>query len=263
MRIFLFFFLTLTTLAAADPRVVSLSPALTELICFLGKESLLVGRSDVCSFPASVKKLPVAGRFAQPFTEKILSLKPDLLVTNDLINPGVKVNFQRAGIRTLQLPCRDFPEYRKCVEILGKELGAEAAAQKELDRISEFEKKKIRRKNLRVLWVIWDTPLMTPGRRSHLHKIIELAGAENATGEFDQEYLRPSFDALLRKKIDVIIWSASSSGWKQRRVWQKFPAVRNKKVLADLEQDKLLRPGPRMMEGIEQLEKIFDKWDKQ
>ena len=101
---------------------------------------------------------------------------------------------------------------------------------------------------------------MTPGRRSHLHKIIELAGAENATGEFDQEYLRPSFDALLRKKIDVIIWSASSSGWKQRRVWQKFPAVRNKKVLADLEQDKLLRPGPRMMEGIEQLEKIFDKW---
>ena len=233
MRILFCLLLTLCSLRGAELTVVSLSPALTELICFLGKESVLAGRSDVCSYPESVKKLPVAGRFAVPFTEKILSLKPTLLVTNDLVNPGVKVNFERAGIRTLQLPCRSLDEYRKCVEILGKELDAREAASREIKRIDALRNKKIIRKNVRILWVIWDTPLMTPGRRSHLHEVISLAGAVNATGEFDQEYLRPSFDTLLKKKIDVIIWSASSSGWKQRRVWQKFSAVKNKARFLD------------------------------
>jgi iron complex transport system substrate-binding protein len=209
-----------------------------------------------------VKKLPVAGRFAIPFTEKVLALKPGLLVSNDLVNPGVKVNFQRAGIRTLQLPCRNLKEYRKCVEVLGRELNASEAAGKELRQIDALQKKKVSKKNLRVLWVVWDTPLMVPGRRSHLHEIIELAGAENATGEFAQEYVRPSFDKLLKKNVDVIIWSASSSGWKQRRVWQKFPAVKNNRVLADLEQDSLLRPGPRLKDGIEKLERILEQWKK-
>lgn len=262
MRILFCLLLTLCSLRGAELTVVSLSPALTELICFLGKEANLVGRSDVCSYPESVKKLPVAGRFAIPFTEKILSLKPKLLVTNDFVNPGVKVNFERAGIRTLQLPCRNLTEYRRCVEILGKELGASAAASQEIKRIDALKNKKINRKNMRVLWVIWDTPLMTPGRRSHLHEVITLAGGINATGEFDQEYLRPSFDALLKKKTDVIIWSASSSGWKQRRVWQKFTAVKKKHVLADFDQDILLRPGPRLREGIEKLEKTLDKWSQ-
>lgn len=263
MRILFCLVLFCGTLGALEPSVVSLSPALTELICHLGKGSLLAGRSDVCSYPVSVRKLPVAGRFAIPFTEKVLALKPDLLLTNDLVNPGVRVNFERAGIRTLILPCRNLNEYRRCVEILGKELNAPEAAAKEIKNIDTLRKKKAVRKKLRVLWVIWDTPLMTPGRRSHLHEIIELAGGENATGEFEQEYLRPSFDMLLKKKIDVIIWSASSAGWKQRRVWQKFHAVKKNRVLADLEQDILLRPGPRMKKGIEQLEKIFEKWSRQ
>lgn len=264
MKYSLFLCLILSSLlGAAELRVVSLSPALTELICYLGKEKLLIGRSDVCNVPASVKSLPVAGRFAVPFVEKILKLKPDLLLTNDLVNPGVKVTFERAGIRTLQLPCRNMQEYKGCVEIVGRELNAAEAAAKELKRIDRFLSAKRKPLDLCVLWVIWDTPLMTPGRRSHLNEIIELAGARNATGEFDQEYLRPSFDKLLKKKIDIIIWSASSTGWKQRRVWRKFPAVQKNHVYAEKDQDALLRPGPRLPEAVEQLRKLLEKWSRQ
>ena len=263
MRIFLFLFAAVVSLQAAELKVVSLSPALTELVCALGKEKNLVGRSDVCNYPLSVKKLPVAGRFAIPFTEKVLALKPDLLITNDLVNPGVKRNFERAKIKILQLPCRTLEEYRRCVEVLGKELGAVKAAQKELDKADALKNRKVIPKGLQVLWVVWDTPLLTPGKRSHLHQLIRLAGCENATGSFDQEYVRPSFDKLLKKKIDVIIWSASSSGWKQRRIWRKFPAVQKNRVLAEFDQDALLRPGPRMIQAVENLEKIFEQWKKQ
>ena len=247
------------SLCASELRVVSLSPALTELICHLGREKTLIGRSDVCNFPASVKKLPVAGRFAQPFAEKILAMKPNIIVTNDLINPGVKINFNRAGIRTLQIPCRNLEEYRKCVEILGRELHAPEAAAAELARIDALLSRQIKKSGLRVLWVVWDTPLMTPGKNSHLNEVLRLAGAENATGSYAREYLRPSFESLLKQNIDVIIWSASSSGWKQRRVWQKFQAVRKNRVLSEFDQDKLLRPGPRMIEGIEELKRDLEK----
>ena len=259
MKYTLFFtFFLASFLGAAELRVVSLSPALTELICHLGKEKLLVGRSDVCNVPASVKKLPVAGRFAVPYVEKVLALKPDLLVSNDFVNPGLKVTFERAGIRTLQLNCRSMAEYRSCVEKIGRELNASDAAAKEIKRIDTFLASEKKPLGLSVLWVIWDMPLMTPGRRSHLNEIIELAGAVNATGEFDMEYLRPSLDKLLKKKIDVIIWSASGAGWKQRRVWRKFPAVQKNRVCAQFDQDALLRPGPRLPDAVMQLRKMVE-----
>ena len=247
------------SLGGRELKVVSLSPALTELICFLGRESSLAGRSDVCNYPATVKKLPVAGRFAQPYVEKVISLKPDLLVTNDFVNPGVKNTFQRAGIRTLQLPCRNMKEYRRCVEILGRELNVQSAAASEIKRIDDFLKSPFPVLKKRVLWVVWDAPLMTPGRRSHLNEIIELAGAESVTAEFDQEYLRPSFDKLLKEKTDVIIWSASGSGWKKRRVWQKFDAVKKNRIFCPADQDALLRPGPRLPEAVKVLRKVLEK----
>ena len=263
MKKLLFFCLILSSLLeAAELRVISLSPALTELVCFLGREKVLVGRSDVCNVPASVRNIPVAGRFAVPFVEKIISLKPDLLITNDFVNPGVKVPFERAGIRTLQLPCRNMQEYRRCVEILGRELKVPDAAAKELKRIDLFLAEKQKKLDLRILWVVWDTPLMTPGRYSHLNEIIELAGAQNATGKFESEYMRPSFDKLLKERIDVIIWSASSAGWKQRRSWKKFQAVQKNYVYADFDQDALLRPGPRLPEAVRQFRKRLEKWSK-
>ena len=262
MRYFVFCFLFFASLGAAELRVVSLAPALTELICHLGKGALLVGRSDVCNYPAAVKKLPVAGRFAMPFVEKVLSLKPHIIVTCDFVNPGVRVNFDRAGIRVLQLPCRNLEEYRKCVAVLGETLQCGSAAAREIARIDAITKRKINKKGIRVLWVIWDTPLMTPGKLSHLHTLLELAGAENATGSFQREYLRPSFDLLLKNEPHFIIWSASGAGWKQRRVWQKFSAVRKGCVMANFDQDKFLRPGPRMFEAVDELKKVFEKWKR-
>lgn len=76
--------------AAKAHRIVSLSPAMTELICVLGAEKELVGRSSVCDYPATIRTVPVAGDFANPNLEKILALMPDIVVTNDLINPSVE-----------------------------------------------------------------------------------------------------------------------------------------------------------------------------
>ena len=86
---------------AEEFRIVSLSPAMTEIICHLGLRENLVGRSEVCNYPESVKNLPIAGAFAKPNVEKILRLKPTHIVTNDLINPGVISIFKQHKIEAV------------------------------------------------------------------------------------------------------------------------------------------------------------------
>ena len=71
----IFAFLSLAAASSAgETRIVSLSPALTEVVCQLGQGSRLVGRSEVCNYPPEVRKLPVAGRYADPDVEKVLRI---------------------------------------------------------------------------------------------------------------------------------------------------------------------------------------------
>ena len=93
-------------LIAQEERIISLSPALTELVFKLGKGQQLIARSEPCDYPPEVKKLPVAGRFADPDMERILTLRPTIVITNDLINPGVRTVMENAKIRCVQKQCR-------------------------------------------------------------------------------------------------------------------------------------------------------------
>ena len=140
-KILFLILINLTALCCGSEKIVSLSPALTELIFYLGSGSRLIGRSDVCNYPSEAALLPVAGKFADPHVERILSLKPTLIVTNDLINPNIKTTFEKCNIKTSMLQCRNIAEYRKCVEILSRILNAGEKGRKEIERIDNFLKK--------------------------------------------------------------------------------------------------------------------------
>ena len=91
---------------SAPGGVVSLSPALTELVCHLGQERKLVARSTACDLPESVKSLPAAGNFAEPELERILAMKPALVVSNEFVNPK-DADALRQAAKPRQ--CRNFP----------------------------------------------------------------------------------------------------------------------------------------------------------
>ena len=260
MKIFcglLLFFQTLA-LFSGELRVVSLSPALTELVCHLGRGDRLVGRSEVCNFPSEVKSLPVVGRFADPDVEAVIALKPTLLVTNDLVKPGVVAAFRRAGIQTAVLQCRTIAEYRSCVETLGKLLQAETAAGREIARIDRESAARPSPLPCKVLWVIWDSPLMIAGANSLPDEMLRFAGVENVAADVPQAYFKCSFDWLLERQIDAIVWMASPNGWKKHRFWKKLPAVQANHILADLDPDLLQRPGPRIFDGLKMLRKRLE-----
>ena len=105
---------------SAPGGVVSLSPALTELICHLGQGDRLIARSTACDWPESVKSLPTAGDFAEPELERILAMKPALVVSNEFVNPKDADALRQAGIKVELHPCDGFNDYREWVARMGE-----------------------------------------------------------------------------------------------------------------------------------------------
>lgn len=261
----LFLFLAVLCLAAcSDERktasggVVSLSPALTELICHLGREDRLIARSTACDWPESVKSLPTAGNFAEPELERILAMKPALVVSNEFVNPKDADALRQAGIAVELHPCDGFDDYREWVALMGKLLDCPNEAESELkrtnDRIAGFEAelKSSEKKPLRALYVIWDSPLLTAGTDSLPDAVGRLAGLENIV-KTEKGYPSISLEFVLKEDPDVIVWFAHGKDWKSNPSWSGIHAIREGRVLIPRDDSALLRPGPRIFDGIADL----------
>ncbi|MBR7127986.1 MAG: ABC transporter substrate-binding protein [Lentisphaeria bacterium] len=250
LQLFLIFVAILSN--AEEFRIVSLSPAMTEIICHLGLRENLVGRSEVCNYPESVKNLPIAGAFAKPNVEKILRLKPTHIVTNDLINPGVIAINEQQKIEVLMMQCNSLLDYEKCVEKISQLFNKQALAEKEIAKIADFKKNRYKPLNIKVLWIIFDAPLMVAGANSLPDEILQLAGVANIAENIGQPYFKCSLDWVIKQNPDVVIYSGSPNGWR-KPIWQKIPAVKKGKIIYDLNEDITLRMAPRIFEGIAEL----------
>ena len=248
---------------AGEPRCVSLSPALTELVCHLQREKCLIGRSVSCDRPVSVKKLPVAGDFAKPDLEKLAKLKPDLVLADNFQDAAVKRSMEALGIEVVVLPLNSMANYRNAVQVLGDKLAARTAAEQELKRVdSVLADLKIRtsdRVRPRVMYVVWHTPMMLPGKQSFLTEWIMLAGGESLGGEHDRGYFRAAPEWVIKMKPDILIFPggerSSFPGW-----WKSLPAVRNGKVFLPEDESLFYRLSPRFDRALGELEKIIRQY---
>jgi iron complex transport system substrate-binding protein len=271
-RLFRFLFLLAVCLLAAcsgekeaaPGGVVSLSPALTELICQLGCEERLIARSTACDWPESVKSLPTAGDFAEPELERILAMKPALVVSNEFVNPKDADALRQAGIEVELHPCDGFDDYRAWVVRMGELLDCPAEAETELKRADariagfESELKAAETKPLRALYVIWDSPLLTAGADSLPDAVGRLAGLENIV-KTEKGYPSISLEFVLKEDPDVIVWFAHGKDWKSNPSWRGIRAVQTNRVLIPRDDSALLRPGPRMFDGIADLKADLGK----
>jgi len=243
---------------SAPGGVVSLSPALTELVCHLGQGDRLIARSTACDWPETVKTLPAAGNFAEPELERILAMKPALVVSNEFVNPKDADALRQAGIAVELHSCDGFGDYREWVARMGRLLDCPREAEAELERtdarIAEFEAalENSPGKPLRALYVIWDSPLLTAGADSLPDAVGRLAGLENIV-KTEKGYPSISLEFVLREDPDVVIWFAHGKDWKSNPSWSGIRAIRQGHVLVPRDDSALLRPGPRIFDGIADL----------
>ena len=251
-------------LSAEEPavppvRVISLSPALTELICHLGGESLLVARSRACDRPASVTALPVAGDFGTPELERVVAVRPDLLVADMLQMETVRATLEDLGVTVLVLPLRNFTEYRQAVAELGRRLGLREAAARELERVertlAEY-RGMVSGKRPRVWFLAWHDPWMTPGKRAFMTEMVELAGGRSIGAERDCEYFAGSVEWVLQQQPEVILYPGAAgrrAEFVMPEWWKLLPAIRNDRFFRPEDESLFFRLSPRFPETLRRL----------
>lgn len=264
---FLFFF-TFSSLAQTPPRIVSLSPNITEIIMVLGGESSLVGRSSACSYIESAKSIPIAGDMGTPNLEKIVLLKANIVVAATLRDPSETRIIESLGIKFYLLKTESFEEYYASVEALGKILDKNEEARREIERVksglSKFKKKTesiALDSRPKVFWEIWNNPLITIGNKTFLNEFIEFAGGRNITSEVNRSYFQISKESVMTANPDVIIAPGMSvnviDDMKKAIGWSSMSAVKNNRIYTEFDQNLINVFGPRMLTAIELIHNLL------
>lgn len=249
------------------PRLVSLAPNLTELICAMDLGHLLVGRSSACDYPSHITLHPVVGGFGRPNWEALLAVHPTVVIATDLEKPGLLKRLEEQGIQTLLLPCESWDQMKAAARAIADAAGRPEAGIKwcagldiRLNSIAERVRKHGKnRERPRVYVEIWNNPITTVGRDTFLNDLIESAGGYNIGAELNARYPTVSPEWVVREDPEVMVLAymipgASSVETLRTRIgWSQLNALRTGRVYSFTNPDELLRPGPRLVDGLEKL----------
>ncbi|HLL22033.1 MAG TPA: helical backbone metal receptor, partial [Kofleriaceae bacterium] len=196
--------------APADkPRLVTLSPSATEIVAALGATAMLVGVDDYSKFPPEVAKLPKVGSFLTPNLERIVALKPTLVIVDDVHKPAAGA-LRDAGLQTIECPIHSLPDVKKALASVGAKLGKADEAKRigddieaALDRAAQARPAK----RPRVLAILDREAgglgnLVAAGPGSWLDELLAVVGGENVLAASGVRYPKLSMEEVLRAQPD-------------------------------------------------------------
>src|SRR5262245_4878359 len=248
-------------------RIISLVPATTEMLFVMGAGTRIAGVSDYDRYPPEVSKLPRVGGLIDPNVERVISLKPDLVIVYDT-QTDLKQQLERARIPMFRYVHRGLPDITGTMRALGERVGAKSAADAAAARIeSQLAAVKARvagRPRPSTLLVFGRDAgalrhIDASGGYGFLHDVLELAGGTDVLGDLKQQSVDVSTEMILHRAPEAIIELHYGESLKteriedERKVWNalpSLPAVRNNRVFL-LRGDEFVVPGPRIVIAAE------------
>ena len=258
--------------ARAPQRIVSLVPAVTEILFAVGAGPQVVGVSNFDNFPAAVQSLPRVGGLVDPDTERILSLRPDLVLVYGS-QTDLASQFQRAGIGvySYRYPTTGaIAEIERTIRELGSMTGhaaqgeqAARALQSQIDAVRARVRGRPRPKTMLVIGRDAQAlrGVFASGGIGFLHEMLDAAGGEDVFADQKRESVQPSNELMLVRAPEVIVELGAGAQpsadvlQKERAVWSQLPsvpAVRSGRIYL-LYGAYLVAPGPRLGQAAEQL----------
>jgi iron complex transport system substrate-binding protein len=242
MRRALFFALCFAFCAAgADvpQRIVSLSPDLTEMLYGVGAFSGVVAVSNFDTYPPEVARLPRVGQLNDLSYEKLMALRPDLVVINEAQAPFLEDTLRQLRFRVLKISNRSIQEVYDSILAIGRATGKEseavrlvAATREGLDRVA---RKTAGLSKPRVVMIVDRIPgtlrdLYTATEGSYLAQLIDIAGGRIAIAPVASGYAKLSTEDLLAANPDVILdfvhGAKSRFGGNPIEAWQEIPELK-------------------------------------
>jgi len=244
-------------------RIVSLAPSLTEILFALGLGDRVVGVTKHCNYPTEALKKPHVGSYVDLNIEKILTLKPDLVIaTADGNEKGSVERIRSFGIPVLLTNPRNLNETYETIRTVGRITLREKRAEELVLSLKKRAEGVARAVSglprPRVFLQINEHPLISVGRETFHHHLIQLAGGINICGDAEMKYPKYSIEQVLKADPEVILITSMERGvaaekkkdrWRQ---WPQISAVKNNRIHI-LDSDLLDRPSPRLVDGLEAL----------
>ncbi len=249
----------LITISGQPQRIVSISPAFTEVLYSLKLDSKIVGVTRFCNYPKTARKKPKVGDM-NTSAEAVLALKPDLVVALAYANDAAVAQLDKLGLtvftidpKTIEQTMRDI---RTVGRITGSSKAAEAVVKQMKSKIATAGKQRAGKPKLSVLAVVQPSPLWAAGPKTFVDEMIRLANAENVARDARPGFVTFSKELAISRNPDVIVVG-------QRREidyflkspqWRRTNAVKNKRVYV-INSDLMMRAGPRLADGLLELTK--------
>lgn len=247
------------TLAAPARRIVSLAPSTTELIYAAGAGAYVVGTSSYTDYPPEAKAVPQVGDAAMINMERIVSLKPDLIVVwSHVDSAAVLEKLKVFGIPVYYSEPRKIVDIAKSLTDLGTLAGTnEAAARAANDLRERREKLHARyagRPPIRVFYQVWERPLMTVNGQQMISDAIALCGGVNIFGDLAPTVPTVNREAVVAANPDVIV-TFNGEGEDGLAGWKSLTTLNAAAWgnLVPLSTPTLGRPSPRFLDGAENL----------
>jgi iron complex transport system substrate-binding protein len=248
-------------------KMVSLAPNVTEILFSLGLDQEIVGVSIHCDFPEKVRSKVRVGSYINLDFEKIVSLKPDLIIATGAGNTRDMVErLERLGFPTYVIFPKNVEDVIRSVGHLGQLVGREKEG---VEIIQEMKRRRKRVVELtqgfprpRVFLQIGEAPIVTVGKNSFADDLIRLAGGKNVAGNEKERYPRFGMEEILKRSPEVILISSMNPKGNYLKVlqewsrWKTIPAVKNGRIHL-LDSDLVDRPSPRIIEGLEEMARIL------
>ncbi|MEA3316237.1 MAG: helical backbone metal receptor [Campylobacterota bacterium] len=206
---FLFLLLFTIQLFSYD-RIIALSPSINEIIYALDSADKIVGNTDFCNYPQDAKNKPKVGGYFSPSLEKIISLKPDMVIMqNSSIKLSKKLN--RLGIKTTIVKKKRLDDIQNSIKIIGDVLDKKDSAKKILDKLNQ-KLKDIKGivKDKKILFVIGhntnlEKRIFVAGENLYFDDIINLSGNKNAYQSSFQGQPVLNLENIIATNPDIVV----------------------------------------------------------
>ena len=244
-------------LAKPAQRVVALAPHLTEMMFAVGAGDKLVGRVSHSDYPAEANAIPLVGDNLHIDMERLIALKPDLLVVwlHGSAGPQLEA-LRKLGIPLFYSEPHTLEQIEDTLLRLGQLAGTETRARQVADGMrSDLRKLQLQyagKPTVRVFYQVWDKPLYTLNGKHFVSDVLRLCGGENIFASLTTTAPVVNIEAVLQENPEAVISGDmrphSESGL---MLWHQYPGLlaSQRGNLFAIEPDSMVRPGPRIVAG--------------
>jgi iron complex transport system substrate-binding protein len=251
------------TFEQVPQRIVSLAPGNTEILYALGLDDYVVGVSTYCDYPAAALEKPKIGGFSEVSIEGVIALEPEVVFATGGVQGEAVKQLTDLGVSVIVLDASTLDDVLAAIELAGLVTGK---ADKACELVVELEKR-IEEIKLTVkpwasvgprtvFYEVWYDPPISVGPGSFIHNLIEIAGGINLMADSDTAYPIANLETIIAVDPDVIIYAhgaMSTAQVAERDGWRQMEAVRRGRIVQIEDENILVRPGPRIVEGLEAL----------